>query len=388
LQQYVVNRGNGKTVIAGYPWFLDWGRDTLIVARGLIAAGNGNDVLDILRAYAVLEESGTLPNMIRGTDSSNRNTSDAALWFFVVCRDLHRHSADGAFLDTQCGQRSLREVLIDMATALERGTPNGIHADPDSGLLFSPTHFTWMDTNHPPGTPREGYPIEIQALWQAALAFLAQIDPEHRGHWRERVERVRASVERYFYLSADGYLADCLYARPGLPAAAAQVDDALRPNQLLAVTLSALTDKNRCRQVVAACGELLVPGGMRSLADRPVRRPLVIEKDSRLLGDPRQPYRGRYIGDEDTSRKPAYHNGTAWGWQLPLYCEALALTCPESGPEAARAYLAHSIRMLGTGCVGHLAEIFDGDAPHTARGCDAQAWSVSELLRVWHLLNA
>ncbi len=383
LRQYVVTRGKGKTVIAGYPWFLDWGRDTLIVCRGLIAAGDTADTLDILCGFAALEQDGTLPNMIRGADSSDRNTSDAALWLFTACRDLYAKTGDGAFLDTRCGQRRLRRVLIDIATALEQGTPNGISADQDSGLLFSPTHFTWMDTNHPPGTPREGYPIEIQALWHAALDFLTEIDPEHRAHWRARADRVRGSVERWFYLGETGYLADCLHARPGMPAAAADADDALRPNQLLAVTLGTLTDARRRRQIVDACQELLVPGGLRSLADRPVKRPLSIQKDGRLLGDPLRPYRGRYVGDEDTQRKPAYHNGTAWGWMLPLFCEALAMAYPETGREAARAYLARSIRMMRSGCVGQLPEIFDGDAPHTPRGCDAQAWSVSELLRVW-----
>jgi len=387
LRQFVVKRGSGKTVIAGYPWFLDWGRDTLIVARGLIAAGEIQDVLEILCAFANLEEDGTLPNMIRGADSSNRNTSDAALWLFTVCRDLYMQTTDRTFLDTRCGQRSLRRVLIDIAAALERGTPNGIRTDPASGLLFSPTHFTWMDTNHPPGTPREGFPIEIQALWQAALEFLSDIDPGHSADWHARAEKVRAAVERWFYLPEKGYLSDCLHARPGTPAAAAEADDALRPNQLLAVTLGTLTGTQLRRKVVTACRELLIPGGLRSLADRPVQRPLVIEKDGRRLGDPRYPYRGQYAGDEDTSRKPAYHNGTAWGWQLPLFCEALALAYPQTGREAARAYLAHSLRMLQAGCVEHLPEILDGDAPHTARGCDAQAWSVSELLRVWCKLS-
>jgi len=387
LRQFVVKRGSGKTVIAGYPWFLDWGRDTLIVARGLIAAGDIRDVLEILCAFANLEQDGTLPNMIRGADSSNRNTSDAALWLFTACRDLYKQTADAKFLDTLCGARSLRQVLIDIAAALERGTPNGIRVDPESGLLFSPTHFTWMDTNHPAGTPREGYPIEIQALYQAALEFLADSDPDNRADWQARADRVRAAVEHWFYLPKKGYLADCLHARPGTPATGAEADDALRPNQLLAVTLGTLPDTSLRRNVVNACGELLVPGGLRSLADRPVQRPLIIEKNGRRLGDPQRPYRGHYAGDEDTSRKTAYHNGTAWGWQLPLFCEALALAYPQTGRDAARAYLAHSIRMLQTGCVGHLPEILDGDAPHLSRGCDAQAWSISELLRVWHKLS-
>ncbi len=387
LMQYVVARGSGKTVIAGYPWFLDWGRDTLMVTRGLIAVGETDDSLDILRAFAALEQAGTLPNMIHGADDGNRNTSDAPLWLFAACADLEAKLSGNAFLETRCGQRSLRRVLIDLAGALERGTPNGIRMDPESGLLFSPTHFTWMDTNHPPGTPREGYPIEIQALWQAALAYLATIDHGGRAHWAVRADQVSQSVDRLFYLPGAGYLADCLHAGPGIPAAAATADDALRPNQLLAVTLGTVTGAKRRREIVAACETLLVPGGMRSLADRPVARPITIRKDGQVLGDPHHPYRGQYAGDEDTQRKPAYHNGTAWGWLLPSFCEALALAYPADGPDTARDYLAHSMRLLRSGCVGHLPEILDGDAPHTHRGCDAQAWSISELLRVWQKLS-
>ena len=162
--------------------------------------------------------------------------------------------------------------------------------------------------------------------------------------------------------------------------------DHLRPNQLLLVSLG-LVSGYRARRCVAACARhLLVPGALRSLAPLPVTVPLPIPAPwGGTLNDPALPYQGRYEGDEDTRRKPAYHNGTAWAWQLPMLCEALDLAW-ESDPAAratALAWLGSIAPLLDTGCLGQLPEILDGDAPHAPRGCDAQAWSVSEALRVW-----
>jgi glycosidase len=163
IDHYVVKRGALNTVIAGYPWFLDWGRDALIFARGLITAGNTGDAWDILHQFGQFEEGGTLPNMIRGKSAENRCTSDASLWYFVACSDLINAEKKEAFLDAQCDGRTIREILLSIGRSMISGTFNGIVMDQESGLLFSPAHFTWMDTNHPAGTPREGYPIEIQA---------------------------------------------------------------------------------------------------------------------------------------------------------------------------------------------------------------------------------
>jgi starch synthase (maltosyl-transferring) len=132
----------------------------------------------------------------------------------------------------------------------------------------------------------------------------------------------------------------------------------------------------------------LVPGAIRSLADRPVATPIAVHLDGRLLNTPTAPYRGHYAGDEDTQRKPAYHNGTAWTWLFPSYCEAWAATYGRSGVPAAQAWLSSGIDLINDRCVGHVPEIVDGDAPHTQRGCDAQAWGASELLRVWIKLEA
>jgi predicted glycogen debranching enzyme len=327
--------------------------------------------------------------MIRGQDAGNRDTSDAPLWFVVACDDLLRKHRNRRFLETDCGGRSLREVLLSLGTALIAGTPNGVRMDGESGLLYSPGHFTWMDTNFPAGTLRAGYPVEIQALWYAALAALNRIDPENSGGpWQKTAARVRRGLQRHFWLEQHGYLADCLHAEPGTPPQRAEIDDALRPNQLFALTLGALSAPDACRRVLTACETLLVPGAIRSLADRPVSRPHKILHHGRLLNDPQNPYQGHYLGDEDTRRKPAYHNGTAWTWVFPSFCEAWALTYGKPGHATALAWLASSTRLLNRGCCAQMPEIVDGDAPHPQRGCDAQAWGVSELLRVWRKLCA
>lgn len=382
LEQYVVRRGRFQTVLAGFPWFLDWGRDTLIAARGLIAAGRLQTVKAILAQFAAFEDGGTLPNMIRGRDASNRNTSDAPLWLFTACADLTSAEGRDDFLDYRCGRRTIRNVLRDTANALIEGTANGIRMDPHSGLIFSPAHFTWMDTNHPAATPRQGYPIEIQALWFAALTYLARIDPADSDRWAGLAEQVHLAIEQLYWRPDLGFLADCRHGQPGDPAVNCRPDDALRPNQLLAVTLNAVNPETIGRSVLHACQSLLVPGAIRSLADRPVEMPLEIRHQGRLLNDPKAPYWGRYEGDEDTRRKPAYHNGTAWTWPFPLFCEAWVVCYGPPGAAAAMAWLSSSVDLINRGCVGHLPEIIDGNSSHAQRGCDAQAWGVSELLRV------
>ena len=181
-----------------------------------------------------------------------------------------------------------------------------------------------------------------------------------------------------------------LLAGPGVAARTATPDTALRSNCLFAVTLGLLNGARAQRCVDAALRYLVVPGALRSLAPLPVSPPLtVLGPDGRLLNDPERPYCGRYEGDEDTRRKPAYHNGTAWTWTFPTFCEALAKAwgwTPES-LGAARSYLLSMDELLHHGCLGQLPEIVDGDAPHAQRGCDAQAWGATEALRVWKLLN-
>jgi predicted glycogen debranching enzyme len=385
LARFVVRRDRHRTVIAGYPWFLDWGRDTLIVVRGLIADGRLAEARDILVQFARFEDRGTLPNMIRGWDATNRDTSDAPLWFCVACRDYLETAGDRELLAADCGGRRLQDVVLDLGRGLCAGAPNGVAMDPASGLLYSPAHFTWMDTNHPAGSPRQGYPVEIQALWHAALELMADLDPG--GPWRRLSAQARQSFGELFWDPGLGYLVDCRHAGPGVPARAAEPDDALRPNQLFAVTPGALTDPSVAAAVVRACRELLVPGAIRSLADRPVRRPLPVVHEGQLLNDPHHPYQGRYHGDEDTRRKPAYHNGTAWTWIFPVFCEAWVTAFGPAVLPTARCWLESGLRLMESGCLEQVPEILDGDAPHTPRGCDAQAWGVSELVRVWHLFH-
>ncbi len=391
-EAFVVRRDNGVTVIAGYPWFLDWGRDSLICARGLLAAGMEERVKELLVSFGRFARDGTLPNTIHGDDASNRDTSDAPLWYGMACEETAALSGEKLYqVKVNPEGRTIADVLSDVAENYMRGTPNGIRMDAGSGLIWSPSHFTWMDTNYPAGTPREGYPVEIQVLWIRLLRQLERIAGQaDRRRWRDLAEQAQASLQKYFWLEEPGYLADLLIARAGQAAADAVPDNALRSNQLLAVSLGLLSGKAAQRCVLAALRYLVTPGALRTLAPLPVALPLAIYgNQGQLLNNPPEPYWGRYEGDEDTRRKPAYHNGTAWTWTFPIFCEALVRAW-DGAPEAvaaAKAYLGSMDRLLMEGCIGQIPEITDGDAPHTQRGCDAQAWGVTEALRVWKFLQ-
>ena len=388
---YVVRRDRLKTVIAGYPWFLDWGRDSLICARGLLAAGRVDEVRQLLVTFGRFEQGGTLPNFLSGDDASNRDTSDAPLWYGVVCADAAALAGDGLYATPVDGSgRTISDVLRGIAAGYLAGTANGIRVDHASGLVWSPSHFTWMDTNHPAGTPRAGYPIEIQALWIRLLRQLEALHaPAAAEPWWALADRATRSLDRY-WLEDRGWYADLLIAPAGVGADAAVVDNALRSNQLIPIALGLISGERARRCVAASARYLVVPGALRSLAPLPVTPHLAVHSaDGRLLNNPAEPYWGRYEGDEDTRRKPAYHNGTAWTWTFPIHCEALARAwdfAPGS-TATARALLGSMDRLLAEGCIGQIPEIIDGDAPHTQRGCDAQAWSVTEALRVWLKLS-
>ncbi|MEO5802219.1 MAG: amylo-alpha-1,6-glucosidase [Verrucomicrobiota bacterium] len=389
---FLVRRGAGRTVIAGYPWFLDWGRDSLIAARGLLAAGLVSDVTELLMTFGRFVENGTMPNTIHGEDASNRDTSDAPLWFGVVCEETAELLSENlyAMLVDKRG-RTIADVLREIAIGYIRGTPNKIKMDAASGLIWSPSHFTWMDTNHPAGTPREGYPIEIQVLWIRLVRQIEKLKlkPDTEP-WSEIAKRAEASLQKYFWLEERGYLADLLIAKADQPASEAIIDTALRSNYLLAVAFGFITGERAQRCVDAALRFLVVPGALRSLAPQPVSPPLPVLVHGRLVNNPDEPYCGHYLGDEDTQRKPVYHNGTAWTWTFPIFCEALARAWNFS-PQAiaaAKAYLGSIDQLMKENCLGQIPEIFDGDAPHQQRGCDAQAWGVTEALRVWKLLNS
>jgi len=396
---FVVRRGKSKTIIAGYPWFLDWGRDTLIAARGLLSAGMFETTLEILRTFAKFEENGTLPNAIFGENTSNRDTSDAPLWFALLCEEFAEAQEQNPLLPdipvydlkTENGRKIL-EVLVSIAENYIRGTQNGIKMDEDSGLIFSPSHFTWMDTNYPACTPREGYPVEIQALWIRLLKQLARLGVKRNGPSYDEIgKKAENSFHSLFWLEREGWYSDVLICQHNTPAKSATKDHALRSNCLLAICLGIVSGIRAQKCVEAAQNYLIVPGALRSLAPLRVEPPLFIKApDGRLLNNPEYPYWGRYEGDEDTRRKPAYHNGTAWVWTFPHFCEALVRAWdfhPEA-VKAAKSYLTSVKDLIENGCIGHLPEIVDGDAPHTQRGCDAQAWSVTEFLRVLKLIQS
>jgi predicted glycogen debranching enzyme len=315
----------------------------------------------------------------------------------MVCEELAAtmtRQRAAAFYATQVDHRgrTVSDVLRSIACGFRDGTPNGIRMDPGSALVWSPSHFTWMDTNYPAGTPREGYPVEIQALWIRLLRQVATLAIRSENDaWSDLAERATQSLLEKFWLEEKGWISDLLVARPFVSARDAQADTALRSNGLFAVSLGLLSGDRARRTVDAALRYLVVPGALRTLAPLPVSPLLPIHGLQRqLLNDPLHPYFGRYEGDEDTRRKPAYHNGTAWTWTFPVFCEALARAWEFSEPavSAARSYLSSMEQLLDEGCIGQVPEILDGDAPHAQRGCDAQAWGVTEALRVWRLLQS
>ncbi|MFQ3169780.1 MAG: putative glycogen debranching enzyme [Limisphaerales bacterium] len=388
MDAFVVQRGEAKSIIAGYPWFLDWGRDSLIAVRGLIAAGRLDEARAVVGLFASHEKDGTIPNAIFGDNDSNRETSDAPLWLALAIEELAAKLGEDFYAQkVGKGSRTFLSVIKSIGENYSDGTPNGIRMDAESSLVFSPVHFTWMDTNHPAGTQREGYPVEIQALWIRLLSHLAKLDPG--GEWSSRLAKAEQSFVDLFWCDERGWLADCLLAKPGQSAAEATTDANLRCNILIAVSLGVVSGSIARANVDAAARHLLVPGAVRSLAPLPALTPHEVRHNGELLNDPANPYWGRYEGDEDTRRKPAYHNGTAWTWFLPQFCEALVRAWPSDpdAVEAAKGYLCSVADLMNDGCLGQLPELLDGDAPHRQRGCDAQAWGVSEALRVWHLLD-
>ncbi len=389
MDKFLVENKLYKSVIAGFPWFLDWGRDSLIFSRALVEDKSIGDAISILKYFGYYEQNGTLPNLVKGDTPLNRDTSDAPLWFGVVCRDLIREMGV-KILEEKVGDRTLGDILFSIGINYIKGTPNGIKVDPSTYLVFSPPHFTWMDTNYPACTPREGYPIEIQALWYSLLCVLDQIDPQGtrcpvKGGWGYVKQEVKRYVFELYYLENLGYFSDCLHCAPNTSATQARPDDHLRPNQLLAVTLGLVDEVDTIKRMLDELQCLLVPGGIRSLADKKVKFPLRSIPEY-AIKDPYNPYKGRYIGDEDTMRKLAYHNGTVWTWMFPSYIEAYYMCYGEDSKDKVLSVLGSTSVLLNSGCVGHIPEIMDGDIPHTQRGCLAQAWGCSETYRVFRMI--
>ena len=353
-----------RTVIAGYHWFTDWGRDTMISLEGLtLATGREREAGYILRTFAHYVRDGLIPNYFPdGRNEGLYHTADATLWFFHAIARYLAATGDRETL------RLLLPRLLDIVDHHRRGTRFGIGVDPADGLLRQGAEgyqLTWMDAKVDGWvvTPRRGKAVEINALWYNALRFLGGWVRAERGDAAaqplvDAADRVRESFNRRFWNEAGGYLYDVVDGEAG-------DDPACRPNQVFAIALDhAVLDPARWPAVLAVVRDrLLTPVGLRSLA-------------------PSHPdYKPYYDGDL-RARDAAYHQGTVWGWLIGPYIDAWLKVHPDDRA-GARGLLAGLVAHLGEAGVGSISEVFDAEPPFTPRGCIAQAWSVAEVLRCW-----
>ncbi len=363
--QFIVQRptpqdSNGRSIIAGYPWFSDWGRDTMVALPGLtLVTGRPTVAASILRTFAQFVDMGMIPN--RFPDAGERpeyNTVDATLWYLEAIRAYHTATGDDALV------RELFPVLTNIIEWHQRGTRYNIYMDPQDGLLHAGeegVQLTWMDAkvNDWVVTPRIGKPVEINALWYNALRIMAEFATmlgEDGAAYSKLAEKAKMGFGR-FWNEEMGYCYDVLDGPDGH-------DGSLRPNQLFAVSLpySPLPLASQ-RSIVDACARhLLTAHGLRSLSP-----------DDKT-------YIGQYGGDQ-RKRDGAYHQGTVWGWLIGPFVSAHLRVY--QNPAEAFSYTASLFHHLADHGVGSISEIFDGDPPFTPRGCFAQAWSVAEVLRVW-----
>jgi predicted glycogen debranching enzyme len=353
-----------RSVIAGYHWFTDWGRDTMISLEGLtLATGRQVEAGYILRTFAHYVRDGLIPNLFpEGGKEGLYHTADATLWFF--------HALDRYLLAS--GDRTTLRLLLprlrDIIDHHFRGTRFGIQVDPADDLLRQGQEgyqLTWMDAKVDAWvvTPRRGKAVEINALWYNALCLLERWLREEGGDDEarplgEHAERVRRSFNERFWYAAGGYLYDVVDGEQG-------DDPACRPNQVFAVSLPhPVLDQGRWRPVMDVVSErLLTPVGLRSLAP----------------GHP--DYKPQYYGDL-RARDAAYHQGTVWAWLIGPYVDAWLKLHPDDRL-GARRFLEGLVAHLGDACIGQVSEVFDAEPPFTPRGCIAQAWSVAEVLRCW-----
>ncbi|HET6444112.1 MAG TPA: amylo-alpha-1,6-glucosidase [candidate division Zixibacteria bacterium] len=367
--QFIVRRStsgdpNGLTVIAGYPWFGDWGRDTMIALPGLtLATGRAEDAAKILSTFAAYVDKGMLPNRFPDEGQEPEyNTADASLWYFEALRSYFDFTGD---LDLV---RRLFPALREIIDWHVSGTRFNIGLDPEDGLLYageSGVQLTWMDAKVGDWvvTPRIGKPVEINALWFNALNVMVvfgHLLGENTEEYLELARNSKAGFQRYWNQERE-YCFDVLDGPEG-------DDPALRPNQIFAVSLPySPLGELQMKQVVDCCTEqLFTPNGLRSLsAEHPE-------------------YVGNYGGDVRV-RDGAYHQGTAWGWLIGPFISAHLRV--HGDLDAALTFLKPLLDHLGDYGIGSISEIFDGDSPFTARGCPAQAWSVAEALRIVRLLK-
>jgi predicted glycogen debranching enzyme len=361
--QYIVKRGDLKTVIAGYHWFSDWGRDTMIALPGLtLVTGRPEVAESILLAFADSVDQGMLPNRFPDAgETPEYNTVDATLWFFEAVRAFLAYTGDAAFV-----RDKLYPKLKEIIEWHMRGTRYGIRADSD-GLLncgVPGVQLTWMDSKIGDWvvTPRYGKPVEIQALWYNALRVMdslaAEFDPAMQASYATAANQAKESFNAKFWNEAQGCLYDVVNGDGS--------DGSIRPNQIFAVSLPhTMLAEDRARRVVEVVErDLFVPCGLRSLSPRD------------------QSYRPHYQGGV-WERDSAYHQGTVWPWLMGPFITAYVKVNGRSDAARQRAatWLAGFLEQVNTTGLGQIPEIADAELPHTPRGCMAQAWSVAELLR-------
>jgi predicted glycogen debranching enzyme len=360
---YIVRRGEGKTIIAGYPWFGDWGRDTFIALRGLCLARDDFDTAaSILCEWASAVSQGMLPNRFsdHADEAPEYNSVDAALWFVVATQELLTRGA----LDAGDRQK-LERAIVAIVGGYARGTRYGIAADRD-GLLFAGApgvQLTWMDAKIGEWivTPRRGKPVEVQALWCHALSCAARLDPSF-GELRDRAES--AFPARFW--NAQRHM---LYDVVDVDRVPGKLDATCRANQIFAVggfSVDLLSSRQARAVVDAVERELYTPLGLRTL-----------EPHDRA-------YRGQYVGGVH-ERDGAYHQGTVWPWLMGPFVEAWVKVrggTAEAKAEARARFIAPLRQHLAHAGLGHVSEIADAEPPHQPRGCPFQAWSVGELLRL------
>lgn len=363
--QFIVERSDGHSVIAGYHWFADWGRDTMIALAGLTLATNRAEIAkSVLLEFSKYISEGMVPNRFpdEGEDP-DYNTVDATLWFFESIRAFVDNTGDHEFVKNE-----LYEKLVDIIDWHVRGTRFNIHVDTD-GLLYAGedgVQLTWMDAKIGDWvvTPRTGKPVEIQALWFNALCIMADLSERFGDVGRQKTfltmaAKAERSFNEQFWNEAGGCLFDVV--------SAAGKDASVRPNQIFAVSLPhTMLSSARARKVVKKVeSELLTPYGLRSLAPSDIS------------------YSPVYIGSPE-KRDAAYHQGTVWAWLIGPFVDAYRRTHSKDARAEKHVdeILAGFKTHLSEAMIGQISEIFDGDAPHSPRGCAAQAWSVAEILRV------
>jgi glycogen debranching enzyme len=352
-----------RSVIAGYHWFTDWGRDTMISLEGLtLTTGRYVEANYILRTFAHYVKDGLIPNMFpEGRVNGLYHTADATLWFFQAVNRYYEHTQDRHLLD------HVLPRMIEIVGYHLRGTHFNIHVDSTDGLLVQGQEgyqLTWMDAKVEDWvvTPRRGKAVEINALWYNALRILEKWLRDTNRHSDAdgiagHADKARKSFNEKFWNTQRGFLFDVIEGEN--PSA----DAYCRPNQIFSLSLEyPVLDEQYWQPVLAVVKErLLTPVGLRSLAPGEAE------------------YKARYDGDL-RSRDAAYHQGTVWGWLIGPFIDAWLRVYPGDFGTA-RGFLSGSREQLSQGCVGTISEIFDAEAPYTPRGCCAQAWSIAEVLR-------